>query len=80
MKVFVAYRENCEDGVLGVYNSRASALKAVEEDICAYYNVEALTDLEYAMIRNYTFYTSIETDDLTHIVAEYTLTADTVKD
>lgn len=71
MTVFVAYRENSEDGVLGVYNSRESALKTVEKDICAYYNVEALIDLEYAMIRNYTNYTSIETDDLTHIVAEY---------
>lgn len=73
MTVFVAYRENCEDGVLGVYNSRASALKAVEEDICANYHVDTLTDLEYVTIRNYTFYTSIETDDFTHIVAGYTV-------
>lgn len=73
MKVFVAYRENCEDSVLGVYNSREGALKAVEEDICAYYNVSTLTDLEYAMIHNYTYFTSIETNDLNHIVAEYTV-------
>lgn len=71
MKVFVAYRENCEDGVLGVYHSRKSALEAVEKDICEYYNVETFIDLEYATIRGYSFYTSIETDCLTHIIAEY---------
>jgi hypothetical protein len=73
MKVFVAYRENCEDCVLGVYNSRESALRAVEEDICAYYNVNAITDLEYIMLHNYTFFTSIETDALTHTIEEYTV-------